>query len=310
VKRNRGTAVKPESKHSRAAIRPAAGLAHEFGQTAVLAWLSLATLLLTLPIYAPLSFWPAAHVAFVPWLVGICLYRHSGRTYLFSYLLGAGFFLYHLRWMHHTTREGYFASILLYIAFSFPLAAWAIRHAWRHRNLPLVLVFPVVWTALDWLRAHGPLAFPWFLLGHTQIKLSWMVQIADIGGAYAVSFVVAMVNGWLADRVLWFLQHRRDPKAVFPRRIPIGATAMVLVVAATLLYGWYRLNTRSVEPGPRIAVLQGDFVLTPTDPPADDKKRLKYHALIAEAAASSPAPDLIVLPETPFGLYLNREIRD
>ena len=59
--------------------------------------------------------------------------------------------------------------------------------------------------------------------------------------------------------------------------------------------------------GPRISVLQGDFVLSPVnDPsaPSDDDKRRSYFALFDQATAHSP--DMVVLPETPWFMYLQQ----
>jgi len=274
--------------------------------------LVLLTFLLSLPIFAPLSFWPLAYVAFVPWLAVVCLSRHTWLVHLTSYLLGVVYYAFHLSWLSHPTPEGYIAGVLLYLPLFFLIPSWVIRHAYRRRGLPLTLVFPVIWTAVELIRAHGPLAFPWFLLGHTQIRLLSVIQIADIGGACLVSFVVAMTNGWIADRVIWSLQHRKDPSLPLPRRIPAGAVALVVVLGTTILYGWYRLGTRQTVAGPVVSVVQGDFLLEadPKRQVRDAVKREKYLALFDEAAKSSPKPDLVVLPETPWFLYLNRELRE
>ena len=41
--------------------------------------------------------------------------------------------------------------------------------------------------------------FYWRFLGHSQYQNLALIQIADIVGAAGVSFVVAMVNGLIAD---------------------------------------------------------------------------------------------------------------
>ena len=43
------------------------------------------------------------------------------------------------------------------------------------------------------------IGFGWYFLGYTQHAFPPLIQIADLGGVYAVSFVVAAVNGTLAD---------------------------------------------------------------------------------------------------------------
>src|SRR5205085_1094071 len=75
-------------------------------------------------------------------------------------------------------------------------------------------------------------------------------------------------------------------------------------------YGWWRLSTLPIRTGPRTAVLQGDFQLKAEDDPkapSDAQKQGLYLSLMREAAAQHP--DLIVLPETPWSMYLNRELR-
>jgi apolipoprotein N-acyltransferase len=250
----------------------------------------------------------------VPWLIVVCLARRSLHAHLAGYVLGVVYYAFHLSWLANPTLPGYVAAVLLYMPLFFVIPSWVIRHVYRHRGLPLVIVFPVVWTAFELLRAHGPLAFPWFLLGHTQIRLLSMIQVADLGGAFIVSFVVAMVNGWLADRMIYTIRHRKDPSLQSPPWIPLGAIAVVLVVGLTMLYGWYRLNYRKTVPGPVVSVVQGDFLLQPEvliqprkGKSLSDIKREKYMALLDETARSDPKPELVVLPETPWSLTLNRE---
>ena len=61
---------------------------------------------------------------------------------------------------------------------------------------------PVVWTALEYLRSQFATGFSWYMLAHSQHDYLGVIQIADLGGAYAVSFLVAMVNGLFADALL------------------------------------------------------------------------------------------------------------
>ena len=274
--------------------------------------LSLLSLALTLPLFAPWSWWPLGYVAFVPWLVGIGLVKRARWAYLGSYLLGAGFFFVHLRWLHSTTAEGYVALCLLFLNLFFVLAAWPIRVLYRTRKLPMTIVFPVVWTAIETLRAHNPLAFPWFLLGHSQIRLLSLVQIADFGGVAAVTFVTAMVNGCIVDLLLKPIVLTRGPTGPWRFRPGFELPAPLLLVAASMTYGWYRLGQPAGEPGPKVAVVQGDFLLYTTRHPkaaTDAQKRNFYLEMLPKAAAGAGDPDLIVLPETPWDIYLNEQIQ-
>ncbi|UCD29352.1 MAG: apolipoprotein N-acyltransferase [Planctomycetota bacterium] len=269
------------------------------------------TYLLSLPMFAPLSFWPVGYIVFAPWLVAVCISRYSVRTYFISFLLGFAFFLTHLRWMYVTTPEGYVAGSF-YLAVGFLLAAWLIRHLYCERDLSVAVTFPVIWTAIELLRSYGPLAFPWFLLGHSQIRLLTMIQIADLTGVFGVTFMLAVVNGWLVDLMLRPILIWSGTKATSPRHFPVGTVLMIMVLGATVIYGRSRLGVYKPDEGPRIAVLQGDFVLkTSYDPqvPTDEDKQQTYLDLFDKALVGSP--DMIVLPETPWTqMSLNREIRE
>ncbi len=310
---DRPTARSAGRRRPVAAQTPAAGTdgLPPGGSVRALAGAAALTLLLSLPLFAPWSFWPLAYVAFAPWLMAITVTPRAGRVYVFSAVLGAAFFLVHFRWLYSTTPEGYVAASLLLLAPGFVLGTWLIRHLRRRRGVPLVLSFPLVWVAVEFLRARMPLGFPWFLLGHTQIRLPAMIQIADLTGVYGVSFVVAMVNGLLAELIL--RRTGRRAGGIAAGATPAWTALVVGTVAAVHLYGWYRLAQTDARPGPRIAVLQGDFELhprpVPGKPPAtDEQKRELYFELFRQAAAG--APDLVVFPETPWSMVLNREIRE
>ena len=62
-----------------------------------------------------------------------------------------------------------------------------------------------MWVALEFTRAHFPTGFPflkpvgayqmigfgWYFLGYTQHALLPLIQVADVGGVYAVSLLLA-----------------------------------------------------------------------------------------------------------------------
>lgn len=290
-----------------------------------LAGLALATCLISLPIFTPmplatyfpsvpilasLSLAPLAWVVWVPWAVGVCQSERGGRAYVISYLLGAVWFLTHMRWMYATTGPGYIAGSL-YLGTHFVLMAWPLRYLVRVRRWSLTWALPVCVVGMEMFRSLGPLGFPWFLMGHTQIMLSPLIQIADVTGAYGVSFVVVMLNGWLAHQIVSRIgaEAASPLPASFYRR-HVHTIIAVMVILATLGYGLFRLNQRTIAPGPTVAVIQGDYLLsTSNDPDAPNylEKRRFYFQQMQQAAQDQP--DLIVLPETPWeAQFLNPDL--
>lgn len=262
-------------------------------------------------IFAPYAVWPLAYVCLVPWLVATVASRRPRMVYLASYLLGLGFFLINLRWLRFSTEPGYIV-LCFWSGLHFLIAAIAIRHAYRRRHVPLAILAPIVWTMSELARSRTALCFPWFLLGHSQYRVLTMIQISDLVGAFGVSFVLATINGWICDVLLERVLAPRpaSPADVRPPGRLIFSTAFtLLLVVGTIGYGRFRLGQEAFAAGPKVAALQGDYVLSPERPeePPARIKRDEYMSLLKDASAERP--DLYLLPETPWSMYLNKEFR-
>src|SRR5262249_44985395 len=113
-----------------------------------------------------------------------------------------------------------------------------------------------LWTIGELLRTVLFTGMPWELLGHTQFQQLTLVQVADLGGVMAVSFVMAAASVAAADAVV-LLVRRRPWRTVVER---VGFAVVLLV--ATLAYGAVRLHGIDTEaPGAThaIAVVQGNL---------------------------------------------------
>ena len=161
-----------------------------------------------------------AFVALVPLLpVALRSARHArGRTFLLGWLAGtiACALLVSTSIVEAATRyfglppgAAWLAGVLapqLYGAPYFGLFAGSRCAIWRrrHRATPLRCApgIAAAWVACDLLRSRLGDGCPWVLLAHSQHAHPTLLQIADLGGAAAVSFVVALVNAALALAVL------------------------------------------------------------------------------------------------------------
>lgn len=255
-------------------------------------------------IFQPLAWWPLALVGLVPWAVATCRASRAWVAHWLSFLGGWVFFAFNLSWLAPVTGLGYVA-LAFYLAIYWTLAAWALRTA-RRRGIAPVWALPVIWVACEYLRAFVMTGFPWLFIAHSFATVLPLIQISDITGAYGVTFVAAMVNGWIATLVLWRL--RRQPGRM-PRQIPIGAAATVVVLAATWLYGNWRLGQADAfAAGPRVAVVQEDYVLYSSPPHSDAPPEVifaRYLQLAAKAALEKP--DLVVFPETVWASVQNKK---
>jgi len=80
------------------------------------------------------------------------------------------------------------------------------------------------------------------------------------------------------------------------------------MAAAILIYGQVQLRRGTITEGPKIAVLQGDFLIAVQGDELDDpEKRRIYYDILAKAEKEQA--DLYLLPETPWYTILNPEAR-
>ena len=98
---------------------------------------------------------------------------------------------------------------------------------------PGVLGIAIVWTATEWVRGIIFTGLPWLFLGYTQTPILPVCQIADITGAYGVTFWVTSVNALAATA--WLNRDRL--------RVVIPAAAVVgLMTVGSLAYGLFRIG--------------------------------------------------------------------
>jgi apolipoprotein N-acyltransferase len=152
------------------------------------------------------------------------------------------------------------------------------------------LVLPAAWTVFDWVRSQGFLGYPWGMLGTSQYAVLPVIQVASLGGVWAVTFVVTLVNAAAA----WYIA---PPRGMRRTAAPLLAAGATLVIAL----GWAgirALQERATPAAPhtaRLALVQQD-----EDPRKDDyAKDFEVLKQLTDATLASN-PDLVVWSETAF----------
>jgi len=57
-----------------------------------------------------------------------------------------------------------------------------------------VIIAPLLWTSLEYLKAHLFTGFPWENLAYSQHEYLSMIQVADITGIYGITFLIVLLN--------------------------------------------------------------------------------------------------------------------
>ena len=243
-----------------------------------------------------LSF-PGFNLEFLAWFGFVPVFfalnnKSLKQAFFLFFITGVIFWSGIIYWLVHVTLAGTIV-LVLYLALYFALFGLIIRPCTKH-STPYALIFiPSVWVLLEYLRSHIFTGFPWALLGYSQYLNLPLIQIADITGAWGVSFLVMLVNVAIVE-ILWGASRQ-----TLYLRLKVVMIVVVLVLFLTLSYGYFRLSTQAKNPSGnsiRVSVIQGNISQElKWDPDARAYILDRYTQLTGQAAADKP--DLIIWPE-------------
>jgi apolipoprotein N-acyltransferase len=264
----------------------------------------------------PLDWWPLAWLAPIAWTPIIARPNLAGRRpYLKLWFAGYLFWSAAVYWItlpHWSATIGWF-FLAGYLGCYFPAFILVSRLAVHRLRIPAEVAMPVVWVALELIRAHLFTGFLMAALGHTQYQWLALIQASDLVGAYGVSFLI-MLAGVCVAQALPFAN------AVHRWRLLRLVPAIFLLVAV-LAYGRGRIaaakdSTVEIPPSPHIALIQGTLDTQfgqSLDEFRDTKKRTyeEYLGLSLAAVKEAPGVGLVVWPEsmyrTPLVTFHNLE---
>ena len=266
-----------------------------------LAALSAVFLILSFPGF---NIYVLAWVGLVPLFFAVEGLKPS-KAFLVSYLAGVLFFLGTIWWLIHVTLPGMIV-VVLYLALYFGVFGTISnlflrenrQHAERRTNTSSLLIFiPATWVTLEYARTHLLTGFGWNLLAHSQAANLRFIQIADITGAYGVSFIIVLVNA----AVFITIKNIKKKDYLYTH---IAVAIFLLFVTAG--YGVYRLNNIFTGDSLRVSVVQGNIPQSHKwDASFREEIIAAYESLTRQAAKDSP--DLIVWPETSVPGFLESE---
>lgn len=208
------------------------------------AWLLIGGLTLALS-FPSFSLYPLAWIATIPLLLRLVGHQTPGPVFSGHFLFFVPFFGVVLYWipsvmidyggLHPAVALVVFALLLgalSLLMFPFSIVTWGFARVFN-TNCAL-FVAPALWASCELLRERFVLGgFPWASVGYSQHGFGILVQIADLGGVYLLSFLV--FSGTSAG-LLWIVQGKRS----------LSLTYLILIVLS-LVYGCYRLWFWEIE---------------------------------------------------------------
>jgi len=238
---------------------------------------------------------PPFGYSFLGWVCLIPLFfavRNVSRrdSFLLGFTAGLVFFGGVLCWLVNVTVPGTMILVLILSVF-FGVFALAI-HFFNKYSFDL-LILPFLWVVLEYIRSNIFTGFPWALLAHSQYKNIPMIQVADVMGAYGISFVMVLFN----VAIFAFI-------ARLKRRKTYMFAALFLVVL-TSVYGFSLIEKYKTFSDVKLSVVQGNI-------PQREKWSESYAGSIIDQytgltlGASEDRPSMIIWPETSYP-YLVRD---
>lgn len=244
----------------------------------------------------PATLWPLAWGAIAPLILSVTRPRYWRQAVWRGYLFGWAFLgptwywtgLTIVAWTH--SPIGWVAWFGLTLILAGFYAVWGGFAWWISRRTTggrRMLALAAGWVVMEWARTLGSLSMPWAQLSYTQYRFPLVLQIADLTGAYGVSFLMMLVNAGIA---LWFMERNEPSKA---RRLR-GLFAGTMLTVFALFYGFARMTQPEEGRTITAAAMQGNF---------DNSKEFDldlYSDLTRAAHQSAPAspPTLYVWSES------------
>lgn len=259
-------------------------------------------------IQEPANLWFLAWFAYVPFIIITLRTEKISLLLVISYIIGVIYWLVNLYYLIPVTVWGW-AAFCAYTALLFPVLIYTLRTLSEKYNIPLFLLFAILITGAERLQGFLLGGFAWRMLAHSQYENIRLIQIADIFGAGGVTFLVAMVNGQIAEIINEIIDRRKNKTALSPVKLYVYSVIVIFAVITSLVYGTWRIEQyqKSVKPGPEVAAVQSNIPQSVKKSFSAEREILNQ--LLQQSRQAQKSDSLLVIwPETMVQAVMNREI--
>ena len=221
-----------------------------------------------------------------------------------------------MRLAHWTTYFGW-AALSFYLGIYLPLFVFTARTIHHQLKIPLAYAAATGWVCVEWIRGYVISGFSMGSLSHSQTGQLWLIQISDLGGGFAVSFIL-VVGAGLLYQINSFLQARKESNRSC-RPIALEVFCFAVLLGGTYGYGVARLEAFNSpiaqdQPAVSVGLIQG-VTYTEFELPYEEfmekeqEKQRTYNDQSIRALGAETGLDLLVWPESmyPIGPLLVTE---
>ena len=286
----------------------------------------LTALLLTLAMPGTTGWWPLLFVALIPLLSAlgrlstkqtVCMGMTCGLLYYTSLFYWIISVLQRFGGLHPALSALALLTLAAYMViyttlFCLLLNRLLIRSKSRGQAAALLLLTaPVVWTGLDFLRGWLFTGLPWMDLGYALYRQPLLIQAADLGGHYLITFSVVLINAllfWLMERIrASFSSSSNTSDYHFGYPMTVFLLLSCLGGYSAVRYQQISSETATADTA-FVSAVQGNIEQNKKWSPTQKEKTVeRYLSLSTQALEGEEKPELIVWPETALPFYPARE---
>lgn len=274
--------------------------------------------LLTVLSFPDFDLWFLAWLSLAPLLIVIVHARTASRAFVAGWLWGLLFFYGSCGWLTYPMiRYGQISKWMAYPLLVLPIALVAVfpglfagllSRAIRRFGFLAILVAPLIWVSVEWLRytVTGQL---WNALGYSQAFHPTFIQSARTGGVYAVSFLLLAVNVALVSLLLqkW--------------KIALAVSVVTIGLAFLFSYGSHPSAPIKSSQSPAAVVIatQPNVPMDLFGDAGEMKTLLERHITLTQTAlndldsqkpgtySSAGLSRLVIWPESPMNFSYSRD---
>ncbi len=211
-------------------------------------------------------------------------------------------------WLIPFAVVGLAAALAVFTAVTALVYAIAVRRGWTS-GAARILVFAVLWTAVEWLRGWLFTGFPWNLMGHVWSASPAMLQATAITGIFGLTLLTVAAAAMPAILA--------DPDPGIGRRRALVVVLTLILPAIVWSAGAARLaaapaGTLPMVPDVRLRIVQPNIAQRNKWQPELRADNLRAQVALSTSPPVGAPPTHVIWSETavPFFLDSTPDVRD
>ncbi len=136
----------------------------------------------------------------IPFIHSIIKLKNYRDLFKYSFIWGFSYHLSTVYWLSQnigTVPIIAFLSMMLtvfYLSFNTIIITSIWFYLKKNTLTYNLILLPIIWTLVEYIKSYGLLAFPWTSVANSQIDYLYLIQISEFTGIYGITFWIISIN--------------------------------------------------------------------------------------------------------------------